>query len=261
MVTKDKAPTQPDKSQELKDKAISTKMDAEIDRLLSPKKTETTQAKVEPAPTAKTYSQEDYDKAVNEGNMWKGRVKETESIQKELTNLKAQLEDITAEREKLKIQIDELSQDDPDKMSLVKKDRQLSDMERQLKADRKAHDEEWAGKQETMKLADDTLREIAIFEIASTYEGGDPEKLKSLCDIAVANTDDQYRKIAETLWAKATPTTPTVPAMTIDSGKTAGDTSKISRQSLAAYSPQGKTGKDFANDQNEILDKFFGKPK
>lgn len=44
-----------------------------------------------------------------------------------------------------------------------------------LEADKQAN-------QERVKLADDTLREISIWEIAAEYESGDPVKLKDLCD-------------------------------------------------------------------------------
>ena len=279
MVTKDKAPVEQNKTQDLKDKAISAKMDDVLDKMLpSLKKTETTPVTAKeatPETTPKPISREDYDKAIQEAKMWQGRVKEMEAIQKEVSTLKKQaetkdteLKSIEAERETLKIQLDELSKDDPEKIALIKMDRELRDKERQLKADRKAHDDEWTEKASRIAISEQTSREIAIFEIASGYDGGDPQELKDKMDSIEQEfnikitTNDQIKKLIPVSWkpkAATSPTTtpPTTP-VTLDSGKTLGDTSKISRQTLASYSPQGKTGKDFAADQDEILNKFFG---
>lgn len=128
-------------------------------------------------------------------------------------------------QDKLQKQIDDLSADDPDKQKFVKKLRDLESQEQKLKDDRAVLENDKTQHADTVKLASDTLREIAIWEIAADYEGGDPAKLKDLCDTFGANDKEQITKIAKTLWtpiAKAPPPEPGVPPVTADNGETRG---------------------------------------
>ena len=95
----------------------------------------------------KTYTEAELKKSLSDALAKQGREhkKQLEMIANERDSLKTQIQakeydidDVASEREELRKQIDELSKDDPDKFSLVKRDRDLKERERKYKADLRA---------------------------------------------------------------------------------------------------------------------------
>jgi len=180
-----------------------------------------------------TYTREQIQKFVSDALAEQGRKhkSEFEPVAKERDTYKSQLQakenelaGLSDERGELQKRIDELSSNDPEVFNLVKKDRELRERERQLKTGVQELEAEKQSHAERIKLADDTLREISIFEIASKYDGGNPVKLKDLCDTFGAKSEEQIIKVAENLWAKKleTPTTEETQPIKPYSGVTSG---------------------------------------
>uniref|UniRef100_A0A6H1ZJL8 Scaffolding protein n=1 Tax=viral metagenome TaxID=1070528 RepID=A0A6H1ZJL8_9ZZZZ len=207
---------------------------------VTPKETEPSPKPVEPAPkeTPKTHTQEEVDRLVQLTKMESGRERkaievERDSLKKQLQAKETEITDIADEREKLQTQIDELSSDDPKKFDLVKKDRDLRERERQLKNERLALDEDKQKNAEKVSKAEKFEMEVLILEIVEDYENGDLDKLKSLCEILEAKSEEQIRRVAETLWTKkaAEPSKPATPPVKPYSGVTDGgveDSSNLS---------------------------------
>lgn len=149
---------------------------------------------------------------------------ERDGYKTKLEAKESELSDNTAEIDKLQAKFDALSEGDPDKFDVAKELKAVREERRQLKADRHALEVEKTAHGEQVKLATDTLMEMAIWEIASEYETGDPVKLKDLCDTFTATSEEQIRKVADTLWTKkpTEPVTPEVPPVIPYSGKTEG---------------------------------------
>lgn len=134
--------------------------------------------------------------------------RESKKTEATIASLNDQITDITAEREKIQAEIEELTKDDPGQFDLVKKDKDLRERERQLKTERTALDSEKQVHGEAIKLAQDTLLEISIWEIATEYDSGDPVKLKD----NIAEFEEKFkikisdeegiRTIADSIWAK-----------------------------------------------------------
>jgi len=148
----------------------------------------------------KLYTQAEADALVHAAKSETGR--RLKEIEVERDSLKAQilskdnaLEDIQDEIKSAKQQIDELTSDDPAKFDLVKKQRELREQERQIKADKSAIEQE----KESLKPAQETKREVEIWEVASSFEDGDPIKLKALADSFEAKSKERYQQIAEIL--------------------------------------------------------------
>jgi len=170
-----------------------------------------------------TYSQEEVARLIQEakhsGRSEGGR--DWQKLESEVNSLKDNLADITDEREELKARMEELASDDPDKFNLIKKEQDLRARERKYKTDLRDLERKGEAQAGTVKMAQDTLREISINDIASEYMGGDAMKLKDLCDTFSATSDDQIRKVADTLWEKG-PQEPSAPPLRPYSGHTDG---------------------------------------
>jgi len=195
----------------------------------TPKVNEPTPVKAEPTPAEapKTLTLEEAEKLAQLARMDSGRERkemevERDSIKLRLADKETELEDIVAEREKLKANIDELASNDPAKFNIVKKDRELMERERKLKVDTATLETDKQAHGERVKLAEDTLREVVIWETALEYEGGDAVKLKMLCDTFGATTTEQMTKVAGTIWAKKTAGEPETPTLKPVSGRTSG---------------------------------------
>lgn len=180
----------------------------------------------------KTYTEQQLTEARNEarneafveaGRRYKPIEDENATLKSQLANNQTLIKANQEAQERLQNQIDELSKDDPDKQRFVKKLRDLESQEKKLKEDREALETERTQHADTIKLASDTLREIAIWEISANYEGGDPQRLKDLCDAFNATTKEQITKIADNLWAKKqSANTTETEALHVDSGATKG---------------------------------------
>jgi len=161
-----------------------------------------------------TYSREQADKAISDALAKQGRehkanlekvIKERDTFQKQIQRKENELSDITEERVALQKQIDDLSSDDPDKGDYVKKVRELREKEQTLKDKIRTQEEKEETYGEKINQLEAKEREEMTKEIVKGYENGDYNKLVDLCEIAGATTEEQRRKIADTLWTKTTP--------------------------------------------------------
>ncbi len=133
------------------------------------------------------------------------KVAETERDELKTKTEKADelLEDIQEERDRLQAANEELTSDDPKKFDIVTRDKELRAAQKLLKT---ATDELATKNQESderIKLADSTLLEIAIWEVATEYKGSDPVRLKNLCASLGVTTEAKLREVAGNLWEKA----------------------------------------------------------
>lgn len=186
-------------------------------------------SKVSPEETQKLYTQKEADALVHVAKSEAGREKKV--LEDVVVNLKAQIqtkesdiEENATDIEKLQTKVEDLASNDPERFNAIKELRVARDERRQLKADRSALEDEKREHGETVKLAQSTLREITVFEVAAEYESGDAVKLKELCETFEAKSDEQIRKIADTLWTKkaAESLKPATPPLKPYSGITEG---------------------------------------
>jgi len=156
-----------------------------------------------------TYTREQMQKLVSDALAEQGRKHKDalEPIIKERDTFKSQadtLEEKDAEIGRFEQLIDDLSSDDPQRFDAIEELKAAREERKQLLADRKAFETEQKAYGETVKVAQNTLREITIWEFAAEYEGGDPIKLKELCDTFEAKSDERIRQVADSLWGKKT---------------------------------------------------------
>lgn len=200
------------------DKALPPKDETPEGKGTTPASTETP-----PEGTSQTYTKVEIEKAVQyalmkAGRDWKGLETERDTLKAQILEKVTELEDIQAERESLTKQVDDLASGDPDRFDLIKKGRELRERERKYEADLKALEADKQKHGERLTQAEEMEREGTILEVAFDYEGADPIKLSELCEYFKASTEEQIRKVADTLWAKKGGT----PPITIDSGITSG---------------------------------------
>uniref|UniRef100_A0A6M3J3R1 Scaffolding protein n=4 Tax=viral metagenome TaxID=1070528 RepID=A0A6M3J3R1_9ZZZZ len=203
----------------------------EVEKEVSPKKEEE-----EP----KLYSQKQLDTMVHMATSDAGRVKkelekERDEAKTEAAKLKSELEDNAEDIKQLEAKLDDITSDDPKRFDVVKELREARELKRTLKQATDDLAAEVKTHEETVRLAKDTMLEISIWEIATEYTGGDPVKLKDLCSTFNATSEEQVRKVADTMWvkgepAKAEPQTEEekAQALIIDSGKKAGGGGELS---------------------------------
>ena len=193
-----------------------------------------------------TYTRKELEAIVHQVSSEAGRTRA--AIEKERDTFKSQAEKLTTELtgnqteiDSLQTKIDGLSSDDPEKYEAAKEMKALREERKTLKADRDTFETEKKSHSERLTLAETTLREIALFEIAREYEGGDPEKLKDLCETFKAASDEQYRKGAEKLWLKKG-TIPNEP-LKLDGGSSGGaltDAQIVQNYITDPYNPVNK---------------------
>ena len=207
-----------DKTQALKDLGITP-----------PETKESTSPVKEPTPKEKTYTEKEFneekEKAVHAALMRAGR--DWKQAEKDKDDLTVLFKETKLANDKLTLQIDELASENPDKFNVVKKGRELDEQEQKIKQERQTLDAEKQSHQESIKLANETLREIAIWDIVEEFENGDAVKLKTLADTLNAKNED-LRKIAETLWQpkQKKEAIPSMPELKLDSGITSGGLSE-----------------------------------
>ena len=184
---------------------------------------------VEKVSSEKTYTKAEYEAAIHALQSESGRArtaieKERDGLKTQLASVQSDIKDNDAEVEKLQSKLDSMASDDPGKFDLAKELKVAREERRQLRTDRATLETEKQSHAESVKLATDTLREIAIWDIAAEFDGGDPEKLKELCDVFESSSEEQVRKVAETLWVKkgAVPANSGKPPLKLDSGGSGG---------------------------------------
>ena len=179
----------------------------------------------------KLYTQKQFDDFVHMVKSEAGRDRKAMEVERDQFKSKAEkLESkitvIQSERDKLQSDLEEMSSDDPKKFDIIKRDRELREAQRALqsKADELAEKEK--ASQAKIKIASETMLEINIWDIAAEYKNSDPIKLKDLCATFGATSEEQIRKVADTMWEKENPAPQTEEqkqaALKLVSGKTRG---------------------------------------
>jgi predicted nuclease with TOPRIM domain len=140
---------------------------------------------------------------------------ERDSLKSQLATVNTSLKDLEEAKDQLQKDMDELSKDDPDKAKLAQRLKELDASLKSLKADRSKLEAEKLEHGETVKLATETLAEIAIWEIGAKYNL-DPVMLKSL-NLPV----DQTEAVAKSIGTVPKPEPPTE-TLIPDSGVTSG---------------------------------------
>ena len=217
----DKPLTNQDKPPKPKDDTPSTQKD-------TPKVEKPSLGKKEPSPEQepKTLTAVEAERLAQLARMDAGRaqtVAETERDGFKVQNetLTTQVEQLNQSIKELEARIDDLTSDDPKRFEAVKELREAKAERITLKADRKTLEADKQANVAMVATANDTIREIAIWEISANYEGGDPVKLKDLCDIFGAKSQEDISKVADTLWPKK-PKTPETQPLVPFSGRTGG---------------------------------------
>jgi len=168
----------------------------------------------------KTHTTSQVTKLLSDSLAEAGRAKkavevERDSLKSQLATVNTSLKDLEEAKDQLQKDMDELSKDDPDKAKLAQRLKELDASLKSLKADRSKLEAEKLEHGETVKLATETLAEIAIWEIGAKYNL-DPVMLKSL-NLPV----DQTEAVAKSIGTVPKPEPPTE-TLIPDSGVTSG---------------------------------------
>ncbi len=201
-MTMDKPLTNQDATPETKDTTAPEAQEPLADKESSPEKAEPT-----PSTPPKIHTEDEIARLIQLAKMDRGReIKEAQverdSYKSKLESQINQYENVLAERDKLQADIEALSSNDPKKFDIVSRDKALKERERELQAKMLKLEAERQAHEANMALANATMREIAAWEVAADYVGGDPMKLKNLSELMNATTKEQIAKLADTLWDK-----------------------------------------------------------
>ncbi len=182
----------------------------------TPKGKESPPGQKEPAPQdePKTHTDKEVERLVQFAKMETGRgnkvvAAERDTFKSDLTAKTSELDDVQGEREKLEARIEELSSKDPELNNLEKRDKELRGRERLLKDGIRDLDTNKRNNAARVKKAEDFERETSLQVIVEEYVDSDLTKLKDLCEILEATSEEQIRKVAETLWLKKPSAAPT----------------------------------------------------
>ena len=210
----------------------------------SPAQNESPSVKTEPTPKEepKTLSISEATGLVNNARMDAGRAQKAAEVERD--GFKTQSETATAQVEELnesiktlESKIDDLTSEDPKRFDAIKELREARAERLRLKTDRLAFDTEKQTNAEVVKSANDTLREISIWEVSATHEGSDAVKLKEMCDLSGATSDEQITKVADTLWPKKV-TEPASAELKPFTGRTEGGGEATEEQRLKERYPK-----------------------
>lgn len=161
--------------------------------------------------TPLTYTEDEYIKGVSDALTTQGRehkvvveaiTSERDTLKSGLAERQTTLESSQSERDTLKTQLDNLTKDAPEKFDLVTRDNELRAQEKKIKDDLKTLTTEQGTHAEKLKLADDVTREITVIAVATDYKDSNMAKLSDLCNQLNLNTEEQIRKVADSLWEK-----------------------------------------------------------
>ncbi len=184
----------------------------------------------ETSPSETTYSGEQVKVLMSERHSTLDKqvstlTKDLKDLQLTVVTKDSDLTNVLEEKETLLSQIKELTSDDPKKFDVIKKELDITAREKNLTTAKASLETEKQAHGATVTLAETTLREININEIAAGYEGGDAVALKSAIekfekDFGInIKTDEQIRMAIPSTWAKKpTGTPPVVPVSTRTNG-------------------------------------------
>ena len=175
----------------------------------------------ETSPIARTYTQEQVDKLTQLASMKAGRDRKVVEVERD--GLKAKVEDyekkivvIEEERESLQKLIDE----DPDKLALATRDKTFKDKEKKLQDSLDAHEADKKAYAQQIQDAKALTFQANAYLISKQFVDGDKDKLEELCEKFGAETEDEIKSIAETLWSLKEEEA--APPLETDSGRTSG---------------------------------------
>lgn len=210
----------------------------------TPEVKETTPVSKETSPEQdpKTLTQADAERLVQLGKMDAGRKQKEAEVERD--GFKAQTKDLTSQIEdsaeaikKLETQVDDLTSEDPKRFDAIKELREARAERQTLKADRRTLEADKQALETEYKPDRETRHETTIFGIAAKYEGGDHVRLKELCDLTGATSEEQIVKVADTMWTKKSAETPSLKPF---SGKTTGGTGDFVTISFDKNAPSSK---------------------
>ncbi len=181
---------------------------------------------ITPEEEPKTLTVKDGAKLAEMASREAGRLRKTAETERDgfrtqSETLTSQVDTLTETIKTLESQIDDLTSNDPSRFEAIKVLREARAGLEALKTDRKVLDSDKEKYGERVTAAENHLREISINEIAADYEGSDSKKLKSVCDLAGANTAEEIKEVAETLWTNKDKK-PNIPTLLPFSGRTIG---------------------------------------
>jgi len=184
--------------------------------------------------SSKTYTEDEIKAIVHAKESDFGR--ERKALEKERDSYKSQFESLTAdisdkdkEIEGLQTKLDGLAADDPEKFNLAKEIKEAREEKRKLKSAQSDLETEKRKYGDLVTESQQIKREQSIFTIAQEYDTPSYDKLFDLCETFNATSEEQIRKVADTLWTKKTETTTANPtqarqALKLDNGGRGGKT-------------------------------------
>ena len=188
--------------------------------------------------TPESFTKEQVKKFVSDALAEQGRkhkaeldpiVKERDSFKSQCETNTRDLNDNKVEMEKQQAKIDDLASDDPARFDAIKELKAVREERKQLQAKERVFETEKQTHGERIKKAEELEREVLILEIVEDYEGATPDKLTDICTTLNIKSDEQIRKVADTLWSKKTTESSEseVPSVKPFSNKTTGGTSSL----------------------------------
>ena len=195
--------------------------------------------------TPETYTKEQTQKLVSDALAEQGRKHKAEltPIVTERDTLKTQLEANTAdlesnktEMEELQAKIDDMASGDPTRYDAVKELKAAKEERKHLQVKERALEAEKRTHGERIKKAEDLEKEVLVLEIVEGYKDADAEKLtnaivgfETTFGIKVTS-DEQIRKVADTLWTKKETETPKGFSGVTEGGGTLTEQDKLNRR-------------------------------
>lgn len=198
------------------------------------------------------YTQNQADELIHAAKSESGRLQKDAEIERDGFKTKAEkaeseFEDIQVERNKLQADIENLTSGDPAKFDLIKRDKELREAQHVLKTATADLATEKKASDERVKTANDTLLEIAIWEVATDFKGGDPVRLKNLCASLGVTDEAKLREVAGNIWEKAEAKAPEKKAegedgeakekLNLDSGESKGGGKMTEQEAMDALYP------------------------
>ncbi|KKN50271.1 hypothetical protein LCGC14_0634230 [marine sediment metagenome] len=168
-----------------------------------------------------SYTPEQANKLVSDALAKQGRehkavllpiTSERDTLKVSLTSKDGELADITADRDAHRTTAEDLASEDTTRFNMVKREGTLRTGEATLKTGLRQLEADKVTLTARTKVADDTLREITVMDVATGKKDasgkvlGSPEKLKEVCETIGATTEDQIQSVADTLWPDAVTT-------------------------------------------------------
>jgi DNA repair exonuclease SbcCD ATPase subunit len=197
--------------------------------------------------TPRTYTQEEYEQAVEaarskafsdymteSGRKYKPVEDENATLKSKLAEVNTQLRDLQTARDKLNARVEDLTADDPDKKRLVRRLQEIDNLERDLNADRDKlkRDREEVNRWNTQRVASTLAKQHDVDEtLLINLTDGTPEKMEALAKILP-------KKAATPPPAATPPATPPPAPPPVDSGVTGGGIGELTVEQIEKMTPE-----------------------